>query len=69
MVRSCQSAARRCIRSLCVENQIVPDGAERFELDLAAMGCRINQFFTIVLEDAQANRAWASPIEAQVTRS
>ncbi len=58
-----------CTRGWCVENQVPPAPAERFELDLATHGYRISGFFTITLEDESGNRAWTSPIDATVTRS
>ncbi len=66
------SPCRACYFSTAgwpVKNDIIEDDApagQRFELELATSGYRVNGYLVIVLEDAEGNRAWTSAIDMQV---
>jgi len=66
------SPCRACYFSTAgwpVKNDIAEDGVpavERFELELATSGYRVQNYLVIVLEDGEGNRAWTSAIDMQV---
>ena len=43
--------------------------SERFELNLAVQGYRIERYVRIVIEDDHGRRAWSSPIRVDVTQN
>jgi len=67
------SPCRACYFSTAgwpVKNDIVEDGVpatQRFELEFATSGYRVQKYLVIVLEDAEGNRAWTSAIDMQVS--